>query len=237
MEKKSVLIFKIISTIMFAVIVFGLPFILIKYGNLQIDSNIIGFGCTTCACFLFSLIFIRKDSKKLLITLALAINVVADSFLTFMPFEKYELIAICVFCGMQFVYFVYTLFLNKGTGTRIVNIAVRVALCLTAYFVLRIYVPLTTLDIIYIMYILNSFITLLVFLVHLKTDWLTFIGFLFFFIYDVFSWLLTGGIALFGLTGSFVDFLNQYAWVLVYCNYIGMFIISASSVWAKKKEI
>ncbi len=232
MEKKNINILKILATILFAVAIFGAYFYVIFKGDFS--TPYLSYGCIG-ACFVFAFLFIGKSLKKCFLCLALATNVVADYFLVLMPSQENKLIGLCVFCGVQFFYFLYTLVLAKGNGTRVINIALRVALCLLAYFLLPKYFVLSTLEMISVMYILNSFVTLLILLIHLKTEWLTFIGFLLFFICDVFVGLTNGGVEVLGITGAFVEFIFKYN--IVFYTYIpGIFLIATSSVWSKNGE-
>ncbi|MGN1201021.1 MAG: hypothetical protein ACI4R8_02000 [Candidatus Caccovivens sp.] len=233
MEKRNFLIFKICISIAFAMLIAGAYFYVIFAGDL--NPAYLSFGCI-CACFCFAFIFIGKGFKKFFIILALAVNVASDYFLVFNPsFENAQLIGLCLFCGVQFFYFLYTLTLAKGNGTRVVNLAVRVALCLLAYFILPKYIVLSTLEMIAVMYIINSLVTLLILLLHIKTEWLIFIGFFLFFVCDIFVGLTNGGVELLGITGAFVDFINKFD--IAFYTYIpGIFLIALSSVWEKKQQ-
>ena len=184
------------------------------------------------ASFLLSLIFVRKSPKKILITLALGINVVADYFLVLMPSEQNRLIGVCIFLGVQFAYFLYTMFLVKGIGLKIVWIAIRVALCLLAGFLVPLWLKLDTLEMISLIYIVNSFVTLATIAFHLRFEWLTFVGYFLFFACDIFVGL-TYGAGLLGITGTFLNILLNYD--IAFFLYVpGIFIIALSSVWEFK---
>jgi len=235
MENKKSIIFKVLMSIIFALGVFGMLAYVVACQILKksCPSNILIFACIG-ACFIFSLMFVKIKNKNLLITLALAVNVVADYFLVLMPSEKNKLIGLCVFCGVQFIYLIYSLMLSKGVGLKIFNIALRVTLCLLAYFILPRYITLaSSLEMIAVMYILNSFVTLLVLLCNLKTQWLMFFGFLLFFVCDIFVGFTNGGIEILNITGPFVEFLAKYDMTL-YCYVPGIYLIALHSVWAKK---
>ena len=238
MEKKRVFVFRILMTILFSGAVLAAFFYSI-FGEFSPDMKVrpeyLAYACP-CLCFLFSLLFIRKDTKKLFLTLALAVTVAADYFLLLSaPTENNNFIGVCIFCGVQFVYFVYTLFLNQSIGTRIFNIATRVALCLVAYFVLPMYLTLGTIELIALMYIINFFVSLLVMFVHIKTEWLTLLGYFVFFVSDIFVGLQNGGAAMIGITGPFLEFVQNFD--IAFYTYIpSQLIIAISSGWAKKKE-
>lgn len=237
MEKNKTSVFKIIATIVFAVLVFASFFYYI-FGNFGEESNIkpqyLVYACVGL-CFLFSLIFVKLNFKKIVISLALASAVVADYFLVLNPSEENKLIGTCIFCVFQFLLMVYTLRLNGSVGTRIVNLAVRVALCLIAYFVLPSYVELGTLELIAVMYALNFLVSLVVLLFNIKTEWLLFLGCLLVFLCDIVIGLKNGGFVLLNLSGSFVDFLNSRA-IEIYLYIPGLFLIATSSVFAKNKD-
>lgn len=222
---------KCLFTVIFAAAIFGAYGYVIHKGDFS--PAYLSYGCV-CACFLFALLFLKWTKRSVLFTLALATNVVADYFLILMPSEENKLIGLYFFCGVQFFYFIYTLMLAKGNGTRVVNIALRVALCLIAYFVLKQYYTLSILEIVAIVYIINFFVNLLVLLLHLKTEWLPFLGLLLFFTCDVFVGLTNGGVELFQITGAFVEFIYKYD--IAFYTYIpGLFLIASSAVWQKNK--
>lgn len=233
MEKKKVSGLKIFATLLFAGAIFGIFFYVIFKGDFK--PAYLSYSCVGL-CFLFSLLFIKLNSKKILITLAFATNVVADYFLILAPSTENKLIGLYVFCGVQLFYLIYSLTLNQSIGAKIINLAFRVALCLLAYLILPKYFVLGTLELVALMYIINFFVSLLVFLIHIKTEWLLLIGYLLFFVCDIFVGLSEGGFAILNLTGPFVDFVlshNVHMWFYI----PGLFLIATSSVWAKKKEI
>ncbi len=237
MEKNKTSVFKVIMTVLFAILVFASFFYYI-FGTFDAESKIqpkyLAYACGVL-CFLFSLIFVRFDFKKIVLTLSLATTVAADYFLVLNNSEENKLVGLCIFCAFQFFLMIYTLYLNGSVGVRIVNIAIRVALCLIAYFVLPGYVELGTLELVAVMYIINFFVSLLMLLFNLKTEWLLFLGCLLLFLCDIVIGLKNGGFTLLNLSGSFVDFLNSRA-IQTYLYIPGLFLIATSSVFSKKKE-
>lgn len=237
MKDKKVSIFKIFATILFAAAIFAGYFYVI-FGKftpeMKIQPEHIRYALVG-ACFVFSLLFTRLSAKKILITLALAINVAADYFLILMPSEENKLIGTCIFCGVQFVYFLYTLYLNKSIGLKVINMAIRVGLCLIAYFVVPNYFTVGTLEIVAMMYIINFAVSLVIFLFYIKTEWLLFLGFLLFFVCDIFVGLTNGGIDILGITGAAADFLRSYD-IAFYTYTPGLFLIASSSVWSRETE-
>ena len=223
-------------TIIFAILIFGAFFYRI-FGTFPEDSFLkpeyLSYACVFL-CFSLALLFIRIDAKKILLTLILAVCAVADYFLILAPSEKNKFVGLCVFCVAQFLLVIYTLFLNKGIGSRVANLAIRVALCLVAYYVLPIYFTLGTTELVSVMYIINFLVSLLVLLGHIKTEWLTFVGFLLFFLCDIVVGLTNGGFEILQLTGSFVDFLTTHD-VSFWLYIPGLFGIATSAVFSKIK--
>ena len=235
MESKKLYFFKIFASIFFASAVLGaFAYVCIKG---DVEFHALSFSCVA-ACFLFSLMFIRLTAKKILFTIALELNAVADIFLVMLPNEKNMLIGVCLMAGVQAIYFVYTLFLFKGNGMRAISLALRVALCLLAYFLLPKYFALTTIQLIYAMIVINSFITLLTFLFFLKTQWLTFLGFLLFFAYNFFSALGAGWAIVLKFPADFLMILANPFWLVPGLGFIfylpGVLLLALSSVWDGK---
>ncbi|MBP3431382.1 MAG: hypothetical protein J6K39_00805 [Clostridia bacterium] len=229
MENKRNIGFKVFATVLFAAAVFGMFGYICFVGDLE--GQKLTFSCIVVS-FLFSLVFVKFTAKKLFITLALAFHVVADCFLMLLASEENRLMGLAFFCVAQFFYLLFTLGLTKSKGIRIVNVAIRVVLCLLAYFIIPQYFPdLGVLEMTSVMYIINSFVTLLSLLICIKTQWLTFFGYLLFFACDIFLGL-TMGMGILGITGSFADLLLSYPFS-TYFYVPGVFLIAASSVWAK----
>ena len=235
MKENKVSVFKVILTILFAATIFAGYFYVIfgKFtADMKIQPNHISYALVG-ACFVFSLLFTRLSVKKIFITLALAINVAADYFLILAPSDENKLIGLCIFCGVQFMYFLYTLYLNKSIGLKVFNMGLRAGLCLLAYFLVPNYFTVGTLEIVAMMYIINFAVSLVFFLFYIKTEWLLFLGFLLLFIRNIFVGLTNGGMDILGITGAVVDFLKTYD--IAFYSYIpGLFFIASSSVWAKE---
>ena len=237
METNKKPIFNIFMSIFFALIIFGGYFYVI-FGQFQepLKPTYFYFGCV-CACFLFSLFFVKVKSKETLVTLALALTVVADYYLVLnlSGAEENRLIGLCVFCAVQLVYALYTLTLNRSIGTRVINIALRVALCMLIYFIVPLYFELALIEMISLMYIANFVVSILVLLVHIKTHWLMLLGYLLFFACDIFVGLINGGAAFFGITGDLLNFILSHD-IAFYCYIPGLFLIALSTVWKKEKK-
>jgi len=235
---------KIAMTIVFGILILG-SFFFMRFFEFPIEWGMtplyIYFGCI-CACFLFSLIFIRGDAKKILITLALLCHVAAEFFMTVAPFLAFEslslettrIVGVSLFCGAQFFYMLYTMILFNGIGAKIVNLAIRAVLCLLVYFILPRYIVLNTLEMIGIMYLVNSLVSLLFIICKIKQEGFMFFAFLLLFVSDLCAGLIFGS-ALLGWTGVFFDFIAKYdisTWIYI----PSLFLIAAASVWTKKRE-
>lgn len=233
MKRSKCDIFKIFMSILVsAAVLAGFVYVLIK-GDLE--RPYITYACVG-ACFLLSLIFIGKSQKKIFLTLALAATVAGDYFFIFDPtFENSRLIGICVFLGAQFFYLLYSLSLTKAIGLKVIDVALRVALCLLIYFVVTRYVTLTTVELLALMYIANLLVTLISALIHIKTEWLTFLGLFVLLVSNVFAGLVNGGAIILGISGGFLDFITKYN--IAFYTYIpSLLLISLSSVWQIKKK-
>ena len=235
MEKKRDY-FKIIMSIIFSIAILGAYVYVIWKGEIDPTHPYLYYG-TTCASFLLSLIFLTKCNKKILITIALCLNVAADYFLVFNPtIANAQIIGLSIFCGVQFVYLIYSLTLNKGNGVRVLNVAVRVALCLGAYLILPMYFTLGWLEMIAVFYIINFLTNLIFFAIHIKTEWLLFVGYFLFLLCDLSIGMVNGGIDALGLAGTeFAEILLTYNFAF-YFYVPGTLLISLSSVFAKKDK-
>lgn len=237
MKKRKLYFFKIFMSILFAsAILAAFVYVCIK-GDLE--HNILSLSCIG-ACFLLSLFFIRCSSKKVLFTFALALNAAADCLFVLLPSENSVFLNVCLMAGVQALYLLYTLFMIKGNGLRVFSLALRVALCLLAYYLLPKYFVLTTIQLIHAMIVINSFVTLLSFLFFFKTQWVTFLGFLLFFAFNFISALGAGWAIILNLPVKFLEFLiNPFLMTpgLAFVFYIpAVLILSLSSVWAIGEE-
>ncbi len=240
MEKKSKLI-KIIFSIIFAVLILG-TFAYMLFQNLEqprqsdFEKPYLTYGMIIL-CFVLSLVFTRKSEKQIYITLLLALNVASMFFLLYSNLtEQNKLIGLAIYCGLEFVYVLYTVALHKSLGMKVVNISVRVALCLLIYFVMPKYFTshtFTTIEFMALMCLANSLVTLLAMLFKIKTEWLTFLGFLLVFVAEVVTVLQNGGWSLLNVTNANVlDIFNKYD-IVFYAYFPGLLLVSLSSVWAK----
>lgn len=235
MKTKTISILKIIFTALFGAAVAG-AFVWVNIKGEIADKPWLTYGCIALS-FLLALIFVGRSLKRLFLVLGLACHVAAAYFLIFDPLmANSQLIGICILCGAQLCFLLYTLLLSEGIGARVVNIAIRVALCLVACLILPKYiVGLTTIDIIFLAYLINAVVSLIWIGIHIVTEWLTFIAM----VILVFA-LVWGGLGLYG--GWFVhlginNFMVLLNYNIAFYLYIpALLILAISSVWAKPKK-
>lgn len=231
MENKKINILKIFATVIFAALAFGgLAFVLLK-GDIQ--NHIISIAAVAVS-FVFSLLFLRISAKKILLTLALAANAVAMALAIFVPTTFNGLLEVCLLLGGELCFVVYTLCITKGAGLRIISLALRVGLCMLAYFVLPNYIAITTKEMLMIMLMLNQLTTIAILAFNFKKEWLTLLGMLLLLCSTAFAWLTSGGVDLFGIT-NFIEFLYSQDWAFIF-KVPALFAIALSSVWEKKKQ-
>lgn len=232
-ENKTAKIFKIVaSAILSAAVLAMFVYVAVK-GDLI--KNALSLSCVG-ACFLLSLIFIRLTAKKILLTCALGVNVAADFFFVFSTMnDQNKMIWVGLLLGVQFMFFIYTLSLFKGIGAILANAAFRAVVCLVCYFIIMHFYPLGVYDTIGLMAICNSFATLLWILFAANREWLTLVGYVVFFTYNVLTWWAAGAANLFGVGASFAESIAQYN--LTFYFYIpALLLIALSSVWLQKEN-
>lgn len=238
MEKTKKPIFKIVlTTLLFAAIVAAVVYVILK-GDLK--KPYLSIGCAGVS-FLISLIFIGKVKKKVYLTLGLAANVAAYYFWVFdvtAGGNNNRLIGICIFLGSQLFFMLYSLSLSRAIFLKILDLALRVAACLLIWFVVKKYVTLTRDQALGLMYLANALVTLIAALVHIKTEWLTFIGLLLSFVAALFTFFIFGGAISFKLSTAFVQFLvNNYKYIVFATFAVGNAIVAVSSAWATKRTL
>lgn len=238
MGKTKKPIFKIVlTTLLFAAIVAAVVYVILK-GDLK--KPYLSIGCAGVS-FLISLIFIGKVKKKVYLTLGLAANVAAYYFWVFdvtAGGNNNRLIGICIFLGSQLFFMLYSLSLSRAIFLKILDLALRVAACLLIWFVVKKYVTLTRDQALGLMYLANALVTLIAALVHIKTEWLTFIGLLLSFVAGLFTFFIFGGAISFKLSTAFVEFLvNNYKYIVFATFAVGNAIVAVSSAWATKRTL
>lgn len=229
MNTRKILIFKVMMTTILVSAILGMFIYVIIKGDLK--YNLLSVSCIGAA-FILSLIFINKSPKKLLITLALALTIAGEYFLIVQPaqFENSTLIGLCIFCGVQFAFLLYSLFASKAVGYIVINLAIRVLLCLLAYFILPNYIKLDTLELISLMYMINLFVTILMLCFRIKTNYILLLGLLLIFISNFCLWMPYGGIEMLKITGKFAEILLKYNFAY-YFFIPGVTLVACASVW------
>lgn len=238
MEKtKKNSLFKILITVLLtAAVVAGVVYVSIK-GKDSIGISPYTYILIACigVSFLMSLLFIRKTAKKIFLTFALAVTVAAHYFWFFDPTGKdYQLIGVCLFLGAQFFFLLYSLSLTRAIFLKVIDLALRVGLCLVIALVLKKQLTLTTVQMLGLMYIANAVVTMLSMLIHIKTEWLTLIGFIILLLSGVFTCFVMGGVETLKLSSAFLEFLlKNYTYLVVDTFVAGNLIIAVSSAWQK----
>lgn len=188
-----------------------------------------------CLALLMSLIFFRFNKKSILLTLALIAFFVGASFNTFEPFDgnkNNEAILYCL-CAFQAIILIYTVWLNRGTGLKILDLAIRVALSLLAYFLLPEYLPeyFDITNTIFVIYLINGLISLFTLAFRFKTNYFLWCGLFLVLAGSIFYMFMFGGLGLFGINGGFADFLNSFD-IAFLCTALGIYLISTSATFA-----
>ncbi len=237
MSSKGIKVFKIVGSIIFSILILG-GFGYLLWKGEPLDKRYLALA-TTCLPFLFALVFIGKNWKRVFLTLGLGAYGAAFYFMGFAEnctTDKNKMIGLYILCGAQFFFLIYTLFLSGGNGGRVVNLAVRVALCLIAYLILPKYITLTNMQMVALLMCINLLITMLITIVHIKTEWLTFVGMFVLLVCHVYVGFMNGGLEILKITNAkFIDFLTKRDWAK-YAYVPSLYLIALSSVFAKKKE-
>ncbi len=205
----------------------------------DLKNNILSWSCVIGCCVL-SLVLVSFKSSTYLISLGLAATAAADYFLLYNIAnltENFLIIALGVLCGAQFFYFVYSLVLNGSIAAKVINIALRVALCLVVYFVMPEYYTIGTVELIALMCFANLFVSFLEFLFHFKTSWLLALGMFVLLASNFITGMVYEGFLLFNLSGKIVEFFFTYN-IAFYTYVPALLLIAMSSVLGliRKKE-
>lgn len=188
--------------------------------------------------FLMSLCLLKINKKSIFITISLIAYCVACYFFislssgdsdaeTALDVMFYSLLA------HQLILAIYSVSLAKGAGLKVLEIAVRVALSLTAYFVLTETLPqyFDFKNALFMVYLVNALISIVSLSCHIKTHYLSVIGILLaaagaiFYAFN-FGWLTT-----FNITGDFVDFLATFDIGFV-LSALGIYLTACDAVFS-----
>ncbi|MDE6583030.1 MAG: hypothetical protein K2K31_00045 [Clostridia bacterium] len=245
---------KLIVTIIFGLLTAGLVVFRVladKIENIEVIYNNIIPICIALG-FVLSMIFFKFTKKKFLLTIFLLFLVALAFSLTLLKPENLEYtinykvgeeeksvvlaLADVLFLIAQLCLVIYTLFIFKGVGLKIVSLGARVAVSVIACFVMKNYFDISLSQILYLVSIANLFCTILFLLFSFKHNWLLFIGVLLLTVAVCLMAFKTGQLEVFaGWENEIVEFLKTNAleeWVFV----AGTFMIAVSSAWDKKAE-
>lgn len=190
--------------------------------------------------FLMSLCLLKINKKSIFITISLIAYCVAVYFLFSLDNTKSpddialaKDIMLYALLAYALVLAIYTIILAKGVGLKVLNIAVRIALSVIAYFVLTEYLPeyFDLKNSLFIIYLVNSIITVLFLCFHFKTHYLIIIGLLLATIGSVFYAFSFGWITLFNITGDFVKFINSFDYGFI-LTIIGIYLTGCEAVFS-----
>lgn len=231
-KRQIVMIFKVIACLLALGAMAGLCLYVHFKGDVKYNIlTYVTFGIP----FLLSLAFMCLNFKRIMLTCALAAVAVANFFIIVMPINNSSWIYLGILCGAQLFFLIYSLTLPKHIGLKVLNLATRALLCLLTYFILPKFFELPAYELVGLMCLVNSFVTLISLLIHIKSQWLAFIGLLIYFAGEAFIWLLSGGAAIFGWAGKFFEILLTYN-IPYYCSIAGLAVIACASVWLPSKR-
>ena len=241
-DLRDISLFKKIMFLIFSIIIIAGIVIVVADIKLDVGEASSWFNLETisfaviCLCLLMSLIFLRFNKKSILLTISLIAYVVAGYFFTFPPFEEvtknYDAILYCL-CAFQGVILIYTVWLDKGTGLKILDIAIRVALSLLAYFLLPEYLPeyFDLNNTIFAIYMINALISIVCLFCHFRTNFLTCCGLILCLAGSIFYAFMFGGLELFGITGGFANFVNSFNMAFL-LTAVGLYLISTDATFS-----
>ncbi len=225
-------VLKIVLSILFGGLVMGLYLFLATHSTYTYRG--LYYACIVLS-FIFAFIFVRRNSKQISLTAALLFACCADYFLilNFVVSRSTtdQVFGMLAFCGLQICFAIYTWFLIKSLQWRIGMVIIRAAVsCLVAIILPLLHLGL--LEILSVVYFFNFFITIIIVACHAKSEWLTLVGMISFFICDIIIGLTNGGGAILGINTVWLAS-GDYAFFF----YVpGIFLIALSSVWANKKS-
>ncbi len=223
---------KILATVLFACAVLAMFIYVLVAGDLS--HNILTFSCVATSV-LFALLFNKYKSSKTFILIGLIFNLIACIYLILYPSDKSYNIGLLLLCVVQVFLFLYTFVVYKGIGIKIINIAIRVALCFMAYFILTDYVALSTMQMVVLLCFINLVVTLLFLLFRIKKDWLLFFGILLLTAAYFFVMLEDGWADVLGFSASFIEILSKYDFAF-YFTIPGLFLIATSTAFPYKEK-
>ncbi len=190
--------------------------------------------------FLMSLCLLKINKKSIFLTISLIAYCVAAYFLfSLSDAENLDQITLAQdimlysMLAHQLVLAVYSVVISKGAGLKVLNIAVRVGLSLIAYFVLTEYLPeyFDLRNSLFIIYLINSLVTLISFSCCFKKYFLMIFGVLLSIVGAVFYAFSFGWLTLFNITGNFAEFVTSFDFGFL-LSIIGIYLIGCEAVFS-----
>ena len=190
--------------------------------------------------FLMCLCLLKINKKSIFITISLIAYCVAVYFLfsidnakTLDDITLAKDIMLYALLAHTLILALYTIVLAKGAGLKVLNIAVRTALSVIAYFVLTEYLPLyfDLKNTLFAIYLINSLITILFLCFNFKTHYLMIIGLFLATVGSVFYAFSFGWITLFNMSGNFVKFINSFDFGFILST-IGIYLTGCEAVFS-----
>ena len=151
MSERRISKFRLVVFIIFSILIIGSAVVALVNPKFSIDGakwfNARFFRVIAIALvFLMCLLTLRKNSKSFLVLLALAtlassmgLMIALENTIKAEEIKLYEDILFYLTLAFQLILALYTVFLTKGVGLKVLNIAVRAGLSVIAYFVLTEY--------------------------------------------------------------------------------------------------
>ncbi len=186
---------------------------------------------------LLSFIFLRFNKKSLLVTFSLVALVLGYAFYYYIPIRETLIATVTLYCLCAFQVFIliYCVWLTKGVGFKILDLAIRVGLSLLAFFLLPEYLPdyfSSVENVIFTIYLINSLISLIVLLIHFRENYILWCGLLLIFAGTIFYMFMFGGLELFNInTSGFANFINSFD-IAFLCTSIGIYLLSLSATFS-----
>lgn len=240
MSERRISKFRLAIFVIFSILIIGSAVVALVNPKFSIDGakwfNARFFRVIAIALvFLMCLLTLRKNSKSFLVLLALAtlassmgLMIALENTIKADEITLYEDILFYLTLAFQLILALYTIFLTKGVGLKVLNIAVRAGLSVIAYFVLTEYLPqYFTLKIaLFAVYFLNALITVFLLLFRFKTHFLMIFGILLLSVGTIFYAFNFGLNATFEVSIKFLQFLASQDYAFIF-SIAGIYLIGA----------
>ena len=221
---------KIIMTVIFSVLLFGLYFFLAIHGS----GNYRGlyYACVLL-CLFWALLLIQPHRKKICLILALACAAGADYFLILRYSVSHhptdQLWGMVVFCFLQFCLAVYTWFTTQNRKYKIITVSIRAGITLLSIMILPC-LQLNLVAVLAVIYFSNLLITVVVLACQIKAQALMLVAMICLLICDFFIGMNNGGSEFFQLQNT--TWLTAYDFSFIF--YIpSLYLLALASVWTR----